>query len=203
MDLEQANGRLTHAQQRYLRWRDVLQELREEPASSDLGGALAAECADLLEDEEDVATWRDALSGLESMERVLKDELRSAREDAWYEQGKVLRYAMVVVENRIAVIEEELGESGDEQALRLLEGLRSQVGALGSAIASHDGTPPTSSLICSPAEIRTLIDNKQHIAEKEALEAILERAMDSELSETQPCIHLSWNAVTGAWSERR
>lgn len=198
MDLHEASQRLQITHRRYLDWRELAAALREAPAGEPLPAWLAAECRRLdaeapVEDHAALAPY------LEQQTTQIKRRLIAARVDNWQAQGRMLRYSLVVVENRVGAIRDELqrlGEPIDARMHALNQRLEAQIATLRGTIENWEAARELSQ-ICSLDDLGGFILDPYHDADKEHLERIVARAREAELPPSQACIRLVWDGVTG------
>ena len=196
MDLYEASRvlQLVHAQ--YLRWRETRAAVRALPSGSPLQGWLADECAALDQD----ASPPDQPAAQERLEFLgarIKERLRTARRDHWHQQGKLLRYGLIVVENRLEAIDAHTAEVASTTVDRQLHELREQADTLRSILTGWESQRLHATHVCSADEIALFIADPYQEADKEHLERILERADASQLPHDLVCIHLTWDNITG------
>ena len=198
MDLHQASRELQLAHARYMRWREVGQELRDLPIDEALPGLLREECAILVPDAplED----RGALAGaLEALEESIKARLGAARRETWYHQGKALRYALILVENRLANMRTRESHGGTlSKAEAIAAELTGQMQKLRGALASWDSGPARGAARCSPTDLERLIEDPYHDADKEDLERILGRWLAAARTADGRCVELEWDRLSGS-----
>ena len=199
MDLYEADSRLRQLQERYLHWREARSELRDCPGNEALPAWLADGCRAL--DPDAPLDDREALlERLEALGEALKHDLREARLDAWYQQGKMLRYSTVLLENRLDTLAVELearGADKDERGERVRVLLRTQLEALRENLRQWERRRGARPMRCTPAELEPLIADPQHDADKEALEEVVAQAQAAAGPAGQARIRLSWDLVTG------
>ena len=197
MNLYQAARHLQEAQEQYLRWREVRQELAEWPVDEPLAGWLFEDCRTLDPSlsSTDLFTVARQVTALES---PIKTQLREARVASWYEQGKMLRYALVLLQNRLDSVQADLIDEGNDAALKqTLALLQMQMDSLRMNIAQWERREDTATVVCSLEEIRRLVADPRHDADKEHLERIIDRAQAARLPESLVCIRLQWHTVSG------
>ena len=136
--------------------------------------------------------------GLAELEASIKIRLREARLATWHEQGKMLRYALVLLQNRLDDVQADLAHEDHDAAMeQTFALLQMQMDSLRMNIAQWEGRRDTATVVCNLEEIRRLVADPRHDADKEHLEWIISQAQAAELPEALVCIRLQWNTVSG------
>ena len=199
MDLYEASRMLQEVQEKYLRWREALRELLEWPTDEPVTGWLADECR-VFDSETPLESGTAMALRLAAMEPALKERLTGARRDAWYEQGKTLRFALVLLENRLSSVREELegvAEAESPRTQRPLQLLETQMDSLRANLAEWESRRRRATATCSLEEMERMIADPHHAADKEHLERVAARARNADLPQAGICIRLEWESVTG------
>lgn len=201
MELYQLTRNVESLRRRYLAWRSLRTQVR-------MAGGQPTVPADIVEtcQEFDSSLLEVCPQGLEVLAAELDEagtavklSLRDLRERHWHQQGKMLRYSLVVLGNRVegleaSILEAALGEADRDQFLLLR--LQNQRETLRTVIEGWEQARGASD-ICSLTQIQAFIDDPYHEADKEHLERIVERGFRSELPSSMSCILLVWDGVTG------
>lgn len=203
MNLYQASRRLQLVHERYLQWREVRAELRALSPDQRLSPVVEEQCH-LLLSSTGPADRAGLLAAIDGLEGPLKGHLAAARRENWYQQGKMLRYALILVENRLASLEAGADHAaGDQRALPIIEALTEQVRTLRAALGEWDTGPVPGRVHCSLAQIGQMIADPYHAADKEQLEAVMEQGRKIGLAPDRPGILLAWDPISGALSQAR
>ena len=203
MNLGQTSRTLQLVHERYLQWREVRAELHGLPADERPSPVVEEQCEALFSTSipGDRAGLLAAIDGLEAS---LKGRLAVARRENWYQQGKMLRYALVLVENRLASLEAGSDHAtGDQGVVPIIEALKEQVRTLRTALGEWDDGPRQDRVRCSLEQIGQMIADPYHAADKEQLEAVVEQGRQLELPAERRCIVLAWDPISGALTEAR
>ncbi len=199
MDLYEATRAVRRATEQYRCWREVQRLLREEAADAPVSAELVEACRHLGMDA--ASENRTALAEWSAeWEAKIRGELVESRAEAWYQEGKTLRYSLIVVQNRFDALVGALRESGapvDGKTREILSRLEAQLEALRSDLGQWERTRVTEVLVCSVEQIEGMIADPGHAADKEHLERIVLRAHEAQLAESLACIRLEWDGVTG------
>ncbi len=199
MDLYEASRMLQEVQEKYLRWREARRELLEWPADEPVTGWLADECR-VFDSAAPLESGTATAMRLAAMEPALKERLTGARRDAWYEQGKTLRFALVLLENRLCSVREELeglAEADIPLTQRPMQLLETQMDSLRANLAEWESRRRRSTATCSLAELERMIADPYHAADKEHLERVAARAREADLPQAGISIRLEWESVSG------
>jgi hypothetical protein len=203
MDLQDVSAELQRTQERYLRWRDVRQDLAEADAEAPLGQFLSDECL-VLEPETPLAD-REALRAIiDALEDPIREELVQLRRETWTLQGRALRYALALVENRPASIEAETiaAEERDSVAATAAD-LSGQIDNRRAGLGRWDRRLVHGSALCSVRDIEFPIGTPQHDADKENLEDVLVVAAAANVPSDESCIRLEWDRITDEMVDTR
>ncbi len=199
MDLYEATGAVRRATEQYRCWREVQRLLREEAADAPVSAELAEACRHLGMDA--ASENRTALAEWSAeWEAKIRGELVESRAEAWYQEGKTLRYSLIVVQNRFDALVAALREGGapvDGKTREILSRLEAQLEALRSDLGQWERKRVTEVMVCSVEQIEGMIADPDHAADKEHLERIVLRAHEAQLPESLACIRLEWDGVTG------
>ena len=213
MDLYDAACSLQRAQERYLCWREMRAAVSALPAGADVPNwvretALAIQAEADIQDSEQAGRW------LTASESQVRDDLRRARVEHWYQQGKALRYALVLCRNRLERLAEQFGdalqapsglapesapESPEEtgEHPRALRVLREQVDVLGVEIAAWQARRRPRARVCSLRDLQRFLADPAHPTDKEALERVIRRAEAARLPAGVPCVRFRWDTISG------
>ncbi len=190
---------------RYLDLRGLRADFREFSAAEPLSTAplpswLIAGC--LRFDATAPTAGRDALeSFLERETEALPQRLGDERESRWDHQGRMLRYSLIMLQNRVRTLRADLDreESASEQGAShraLLQRLEDQVDSLRRTIEHwQDGRRVRQS--CSLAQIAAFVEDPHHPGDKEHLDRILQRGHEARLTPDHVCIELAWDRISG------
>ena len=201
MELYQLTRNVESLRRRYLEWRTLRDQVRAADGQPSVPADLLSAAQDF-----DSSLLEVAEQGLEMLAAELdeagaavKTSLQDQRERHWHQQGKMLRYSLVALGNRVerleaSILEAPLGEADGDQFL--LVRLENQRETLRTVIEGWEQARSASD-ICSLTQIQAFIDDPYHEADKEHLERIVERGLRSELPSSLSCILLVWDAVTG------
>ena len=100
MDLYDAASSLQRAQDRYQCWREMRSAVTALPPGSAVPSwiretATAIQAGAALQDRDQASIW------IAASESQIRHDLRRARIEHWYQQGKALRYALILCRNRV------------------------------------------------------------------------------------------------------
>ena len=173
VDLYAAACRLERAQERYSRWRELRAALAAIDAASPLPGWVGDAC-DALGDDAAPATSKRPSAG--SSRRRPPSRTTSARPalEHWYQQGKALRYALVLCRNRLESLGQEMQTApppGPPAAPRTLAMLRDQVRALAEEIGLWQQRRTSVARICTLLDLERLLADPAHPRRQGALGA--------------------------------
>ena len=203
MDLQDVSTELRQTHEQYLRWRDVRQELAEADEEAPLSRYLSDVCKE-LEPEAPVEDREALRATIDALEDSIKERLAELRRKTWTLQGQALRYALVLVENRLAQMETETAESEEQESVPTTAAdLAGQIDNLRTVLGRWDRGPVHGSALCSVQEIKALIELPQHDADKEDLEDVLVVAEAAQVPAELSCIRLEWDRITGAVVDAR
>ena len=161
-----------------------------------------------LRDREQAGLW------LAASESRIRLGLRDARVEHWYQQGKALRYALILCRNRLEGLAQQVAGSAAPpdparesretaatpslaDAPAALELLREQVGVLGVEIAAWESRRRPVERVCSLRDLQAILADPRHPADKQQLESVVARATNVALPPSLPCVQLRWDAVSG------
>ena len=163
--------------------------------------AAAIQPGAALRNREQAGIW------LAASESQIRDDLRHARIEHWYQQGKALRYALVLCRNRLqrladhfaAAPQREPAEGHEEPAgpPRTLRVLRDQVHLLGLEVTAWQARRRPAERICSLHDLQRFLADPQHAADKEQLDRIIGRAREAGLPPALACVRFRWDTVSG------
>ena len=219
MDLYDAATSLQRAQDRYLCWREMRSAVTALPA----GGPVPAwirETAAAIQAGANLRNLDQAGLWIAASESEIRDDLRRARLEHWYQQGKALRYALILCRNRVDRLANDIGapsrlhgaplhdtgltgpdDPQDAPAAttppQTLRVLREQVEILGGEIAAWRARRRPAERLCSLRDLQAILADPKHPAEKEPLEDIIVRAQTAGLPSALPCIRFRWDTVSG------
>ena len=190
---------------RYLDLRGLRTELSEFNAAEPLPTAplpswLVASC--LRFDPNAPTPDREALEAfLQQEAETLVEQLSNERESQWEQQGRMLRYSLIMLQNRVQTLQADLdreGSANDQAAAHrgLLQRLEDQVDTLRRTI-EHWQDARLVTEACSLAQIAAFVEDPYHEGDKEHLGRILERGGQAKLPLDQVCIELVWDRVSG------
>lgn len=205
MNLDDAARAVQAARELYLHWREIREEVHTSPLDVPISGWLAQECLQL--DADAPLADRDALEArLAGVGAAIRRRLQATRRESWYQQGKMLRYALVLLEQRAEIIRRKLQETGQTlgpDGERILDALGLQIDTIRGNLQQWQQQRVAARLFCSVDDVQALIDDPLHQADKEHLERIAARALDAGLPATLLCIALEWDGITGEVIEAR
>ncbi len=208
VELYELTRNVESLRRRYLEWRALRDQVRIADGHGSVPAELLQACRD-FDASVGGGSASDALAPPPAVETLaadwdqigdaVKTSLQDERERHWHQQGKMLRYSLIILGNRVAgleasILEAPLGEAEADQFL--LARLVSQRETLRTVIDGWEQARSASD-VCSLAQIQAFIDDPYHEADKEHLERIVERGRRSELPLSLSCILLVWDAVTG------
>ncbi|PZC47618.1 MAG: hypothetical protein DK306_001089 [Chloroflexi bacterium] len=213
MDLYDAALALQRAQDHYLCWREMHDAVTALPSGGAVPPWVNETVASMhtdaeLRDRDQAALW------LAASESRIRLGLRDARVEHWYQQGKALRYALILCRNRLEGLARQVAgsaaptdpapESHDAaqtpdlaDAPAALELLREQVGVLGVEIAAWESRRRPVERVCSLRDLQAILADPRHPADKQQLESVVARATSVSLPPSLPCVQLRWDAVSG------
>lgn len=205
MNLDDAARAVRTARELYLHWRGIREEVHASPLDVPISGRLAQECLHL--DPDAPLDDRDVLEArLAGVGAASKRRLQATRRESWYQQGKMLRYALVLLQQRSEIVRDKLKAAGEDlepDGERILSALGAQIDAIRANLQQWQQQRAAAQLFCSVDDVQALIDDPLHQADKEHLERIAARALAAGLPSTLLCIALEWDGVTGEVIEAR
>jgi hypothetical protein len=135
----------------------------------------------------------------------VRGDLRRARVEHWYQQGKALCHALILCRYRVEHLDIDAPPTDHarhvpdptappERSLRLLQ---EQVQTLGVESAAWQARRRPIERLCSLNDLQAFLADPAHAADKEPLEGIIARAQTVGLPDGLPCIRLRWDTVSG------
>lgn len=207
MDLYDAALALQRAQDHYLCWREMRDAVTALPGDAALPAWVSETLATIrpnapLRDRDHASLW------LAASESHIRGCLREARVEHWYQQGKALRYALILCRNRLELLAREVAAPQPPNASptrdpappsgpAALQLLREQVNVLDAEIAAWQARRHPVERVCSLRDLQTILADPKHPADKEQLESVIARTRAVRLPPTLPCVRLRWDAVSG------
>jgi hypothetical protein len=138
---------------------------------------------------------------LQQQAGALVEQLSDERESHWDHQGRMLRYTLIMLQNRVQTLRADLerAEHPSDRATdpgALLQRLEDQVDSLRRTIEHwQDGRLVRQP--CSLAQIAAFVEDPHHPGDKEHLDRILQRGDEARLTWDQVCIELAWDRISG------
>ena len=132
---------------------------------------------------------------------ALVEQLGDECESHWEHQGRMLRYTLIMLQNRVQTLRADLDREEDASHQTtdhraLLQRLEEQVESLRHTTEHwQDGRLVRQP--CSLAQIAAFVTDPYNPGDKEPLNRILQRGNEARLTPDQVCIELAWDRISG------
>ncbi len=138
---------------------------------------------------------------LQQESAALVEQLGDERESHWEHQGRMLRYTLIMLQDRVRTLRADLDreEDASHQATNhraLLQRLEQQVDSL-RRTSGHWQDGRLVRQPCSLAQIAAFVAGPYHPGNKEHLDRILQLGDEARLTPDQVCIELAWDRISG------